>query len=112
MELGFVEGEGITGVLGSRAVGGCSQFSFHDAFLEASLMIADDALDLGVVFLLFLDVLIVQLVDVLPTGRIGLIGETHLHFLSLFVENQGVDVGIGIALFLGLFATTGAVLLG
>jgi hypothetical protein len=45
LELSFVEGEGIAGVLGSGSVGGSFEFSLHDAFLEASLMIAEDAFD-------------------------------------------------------------------
>jgi hypothetical protein len=75
-------------------------------------MVADDSLDLGVVFLLFFEVLVVQLVDILPACRVSLIGQTHLHLLSLFVEDKRVDVGVWVAVFLGLFATNGAVLLG
>jgi hypothetical protein len=57
-------------------------------------------------------VLVVNFIDVFTTCGVSFVGESHFHLLSFFVEDERVDVDIGVAVFLSLFATTGAVLLG
>lgn len=80
----------IRSVFRSRTTSGRFKFPTIDSLLQLFLMLGENVFDFVIKTLLFLEVLLVQLSQIFSTTRIGLVGQTHLNFLSLLLQSQRV----------------------
>ena len=51
-------------------------------------MIFDDVADFAIEFFLFLQVLVVNFIEVVPAGAVSLVGQSHFHFPSFLFEGE------------------------
>jgi len=85
--------KGIRRILGTRSISRRPELPPRYPLLQPFLMIIDDVLDFAREILLLADMLVIDIIEILSTALVGLVGQPHLDLSLLLLQSESVDHG-------------------